>query len=428
MRRVFVLGSTRKPLMPCNPARARELLKNRRARVFRAHPFTIILNNRVQGETQNVELKIDPGSKTTGVALVASAAKGNKVVFAADLSHRGEQIRQSLEQRRAIRRSRRHRKTRYRKPRFNNRTRVKGWLPPSLVSRVENVVNFTQKLINFVPVKEIAVETVRFDTHKMQNPEISGAAYQQGTLQGFEVREYLLEKWGRQCSYCQAKNVPLEIDHIQPRSKGGSDRISNLTIACHRCNQSKGNQDIKVYLKSKPIVLKSVLAQAKSPLKDAAAVNVTRYQIGNSLKALGLSVSFWTGGRTKFNRTRQNYPKAHWIDAACVGDNGHNVYIPKNLKPLQVKACGRGSRQMCRVNRYGFPRTVPKKEKRTQGFQTGDLVKAIVPYGKKKGTYFGRVAVRATGNFNIKLLKDTIQGINHRFCALIQRSDGYSYA
>ena len=170
------------------------------------------------------------------------------------------------------------------------------------------------------------------------------------------------------------------------------------------------------------------MSQVKRPLKDAAAVNATRYRIGNDLKAIGIPVSFSSGGLTKFNRCQQGYPKEHWIDAACVGTNGSKVFIPKNLRPLQIKACGRGSRQMCRVNRYGFPRTGPKKEKRIHGFQTGDLIKAIVTKGKKIGTYLGRVAVRKTGNFNITMLKKTIQGINYRYCTLLQKTDGYSYA
>lgn len=121
------------------------------------------------------------------------------------------------------------------------------------------------------------------------------------------------------------------------------------------------------------------------------------------------------------------YAKDHWIDAACVGETGEQVYIPPNLRPLLVKAQGRGARQMCRMDRYGFPRTAAKAEKRVFGFQTGDLVRAVVTKGKKEGAYIGRVAVRTTGNFNITVKKVVVQGIHHKFCHLIQRNDGYSY-
>jgi len=141
--------------------------------------------------------------------------------------------------------------------------------------------------------------------------------YQQGTLAGYEVREYLLEKFNRTCVYCVKRDVPLEVEHIVPKSKGGSDRVSNLTLACVPCNQKKGNQDVKVFLQDKPTVLKKVQSQTKRPLRDAAAINAIRYAIGDVLKKFGLPVSFWSGGRTKYNRTKQGYAKDHWIDAAC---------------------------------------------------------------------------------------------------------------
>src|SRR5579864_3601955 len=235
MQRVIVIDSKKNPLMPCHPARARELLRKGKAAVFRLNPFTIILLNRIGGDIQDVELKVDPGSKTTGVALVADTQQGKEVIFAAELEHRGHQIKESLDSRRANRRNRRHRKTRYRQARFDNRKRPEGWLPPSLRSRVDNVVNFAKRLKRFVPITQVQVETVRFDMQKMDNPEITGVEYQQGSLQGYEIREYLLEKWQRTCAYCGVQNVPLQVEHIQPKSKGGTNRISNLSIACHPC-------------------------------------------------------------------------------------------------------------------------------------------------------------------------------------------------
>jgi hypothetical protein len=185
--RVFVLDKNKQPLMPCHPARARQLLKQGKAAVFRRSPFTIILKEREGGDTQPIELKRDPGSKTTGIALVANG----RVVWAAELHHRGERIRYALEKRRAVRRSRRQRKTRYRKPRFLNRTRPTGWLPPGLESRVANVETWVERLRRAAPITALVLELVRFDTHQMHTPEVSGVAYQQGTLAGYEVREYL---------------------------------------------------------------------------------------------------------------------------------------------------------------------------------------------------------------------------------------------
>jgi hypothetical protein len=213
---------------------------------------------------------------------------------------------------------------------------------------VDNVFTWAKRLINFAPVSGIVVETVRFDTQLMQNPEISGVEYQQGELAGYEAREYLLEKWGRTCAYCGTGNVVLEVEHIVPRVKGGSNRISNLTLSCKPCNQAKGSKDIQDFCDPKRLI--NILARAKAPLKDAAAINSIRYATGGRLKTFGLRVSFWSGGRTKYNRTNQSYGKSHWLDSVCVGATGGSVHIPPGLQPLHVSAAGRGSRQMCRVD------------------------------------------------------------------------------
>jgi 5-methylcytosine-specific restriction endonuclease McrA len=421
MQRVLVVSNTKQQLMPCTPARARLLLTTKRAAVLRCYPFTIILKDREDGAIQPVELKADPGSKVTGIALVADFTKrGKTVVWAEDLQHRGQSIKKSLDSRRAIRRSRRARKTRYRAPRFDNRTRPDGWLPPSLISRVHNVTTWALRLKRFTPLVSVAVEAVRFDMQKMINPEISGVEYQQGTLAGYELKEYLLEKWGRKCAYCNGKNVPLQVEHIIPKSRGGTDRVSNLTLACEDCNQKKNN------LTATEFGFPDTQRQALQPLKDATAVNATRYAIGNALKTLGLPVSFWSGGRTKFNRTQQGYPKAHWIDAACIGESGEHVRLNLTMAAFQVKATGHGSRQMCRMGKFGFPRTSAKTNRVAQGFRTGDIVKAVVPYGNKTGTYAGKVAVRTSGNFNVSTGTGVIQGISHKYCSVIHRADGYS--
>ena len=172
-QRVIVLDTNKEVLMPCHPARARKLLAMGKAAVYRHYPFTIILKDAVaEPEVQAVELKVDPGSKTTGIALVADFKRGRRVLWAANLDHRGQVVKQSLEKRRHARRSRRSRKTRYRPARFDHRTRPKGWLAPSLRSRVDNVFNWSRKLVGLVPVTSIVVETVRFDTHNLVNPEV----------------------------------------------------------------------------------------------------------------------------------------------------------------------------------------------------------------------------------------------------------------
>lgn len=427
MNRVFVLSSTKKPLMPCTPARARRLLRDGKAAVYRLQPFTIILQFRADGDTQPIEFKTDPGSKTTGIALVALFQRGRELIWAANLAHRGQAIRAGLDARRALRRGRRARHTRYRPARFQNRTRPAGWLPPSLESRVGNLRTWYGRLLGFAPITSAEVETVRFDVHALTRPGIQGVEYQQGELFGYEVREYLLEKWHRTCAYCGQRDVPLQIEHIRPRSQGGSNRISNLTLACEACNQRKNNRPVAEFLAGKPELLQRIQAQAKAPLADAAAVNATRYAIGNALRGFGLPTGFWSGGRTKFNRSAQNYPKDHWIDAACVGGTGASVHIPEDFRPLAIKSTGRGTRQVVRSDRYGFPRGSAGRCKRVFGFQTGDLVRLDQPRGKYAGTHVGRLAgIRRDGRLDIKTLQGTITSSHSRY-TLLQRGDGYEY-
>jgi len=432
---VFVLDKQKRPLMPCTEKRARLLLERGRAVVVRLAPFTIRLKDRIGGALQPLRLKLDPGSRVTGLALVRKSETHDPDTGAVErlehglwfgeLAHRGQQIRDALTLRRHYRRARRSRKTRYRAPRFLNRPRRDGWLPPSLQHRLDTTLNWVARLRRLAPITALSQELVRFDTQALQNPEISGVEYQQGELAGYEVREYLLEKWNRRCAYCGATGVPLEIEHIVPRSRGGSDRVSNLTLACRACNQRKGNQPVEAFLKRQPALLRQIQAQAQAPLRDAAAVNATRWALFAALKAQGLPVETGSGGRTKFNRSRLNLSKTHALDASCVG--AVNQVHDWNRPVLAIRATGRGAYSRTSTFNNGFPRGYLIRHKRVQGFQTGDWVRAEVPKGKKAGVHVGRVAVRQTGSFNIQAQGGTVQGISYRHCRLLQRADGYGY-
>ena len=363
MNYVFVLDTNKQPLKPVHPGWARKLFSSGRAAIYKRYPFTIILKHGVaEPDVQGLRLKIDPGSKITGLAIINDDTGG--LVFAAELEHRGQQIKRSMDSRRAIRRSRRNRKTRYRKPRFNNRVRSKGWLPPSLRSRIENIETWIRRLRNLCPITAISLELVKFDTQAMVNPEISGVEYQKGKLFGYEVREYVLEKFNRKCAYCGAENIPLQIEHIVPRARGGTNRVSNLTLACARCNLCKGNQTAEEF--GHP----EVQVKAQKPLKDAAAVNATRWVLYQRIQDTGLPVEVGTGGRTKYNRSVRGLPKTHWLDAACVGASTPEVLKVENLRPLIIIATGRGSRKMSGTNKYGFPIRHRTKQKEFFGFSS----------------------------------------------------------
>lgn len=420
MSYVFVVDTKKHPLDPIHPGQARRLLKAGKAAVLRRYPFVIILNS-TQTETKPsaLRLKLDPGSKTTGIAVLNDTTA--EVVWAAELAHRGKQVQERLQARRVQRRARRQRKTRYRPARFSNRRRPAGWLPPSLRSRVQNVLTWVDRLRRFCPIEAISLELVKFDMQLMQNVEIRGVEYQQGELAGWEVRQYLLAKWDYQCAYCDKQNVPFELDHIIPRSRHGSNRVSNLTLACHQCNQAKGDKTAAEF--GHP----EVQAQAKVPLRDAAALNTTRWRLYELLLKTGLPLEIGSGGVTKWNRTRQGLPKMHWLDAAMVGTSTPAALKVARVTPLLIAAVGRQRRQLCLVDTYGFPRTKAKQRRAVHGFQSGDIVTATVSKGKRVGRYQGKVAVKVSGYFSIATKAGTVTDIAHRYCRLLHRGDGYCY-
>jgi hypothetical protein len=259
----------------------------------------------------------------------------------------------------------------------------------------------------------------------MENPQIAGVEYQQGTLAGYEVREYLLEKFGRCCVYCGATEVPLNLDHVKARASGGSDRVSNLVTACRPCNEEKGAQSIEEFLKDDPVRLAWTLARLKAPLLDAAAVNATRWALWRALSATGLPVESGSGGRTKWNRSRLGIPKTHALDAVCVGKVA--TVEAWDVPPMGINASGRGTYCRTRLNAHGFPRGHLIRRKSICGFKTGDMATATVPAGKKAGIHSGRISVRASRSFNVETPKGVVQGIHARHFTLIQRGDGYAY-
>ncbi len=408
--------------MPCSEKRARLLLVRGRAVVHRLHPFTIRLKDRLveHSALQPVGLKLDPGSRFTGAAVVRREdtpdGPVDHALHLAEIAHRGDAVRERMQKRAGFRRRRRSANLRYRAPRFNNRRRPEGRLAPSLRSRVDNLLSWARRYRKLAPVTFVEIEVVKFDTQRLQNPEICGVEYQRGELFGYEVWEYLLEKWSRRCAYCGATGVPLEKEHIVPRSRGGTDRVSNLTVACHRCNQAKGSRTAAEF--GHP----DIHAQAMAPLRDAAAVNSTRRAAFSALRALGLPISGWSGSRTKWNRARFGVPKTHAGDALCVGDLAGVSGFPAPV--LGIQALGRGQRCRTNVDAQGFPRGYRLRRKMVHGFRTGDLVRADVPAGQHRGVHQGHVAVRASGSFRV----GRTDGVSWRHCRLLQRADGYGYS
>ncbi len=432
---IFVLDSKKRPLKPCTPKRARLLQQKGRAKAFRRYPFTLILTDEATNPEPYLELRIDPGSRFTGFALVNPK---NEVLWAMELEHRAQQISESLTKRAGFRRSRRNRNTRYRKSRFN-RTKPTGWLAPSLMHRVQTVETWMRRICRYSTVATITIEKVKFDFQKLENPDIQGVEYQQGTLAGYTLREALLEHWGRKCIYCGIENVPLQIDHIKPKSQNGSNRFNNLTIACESCNRAKGNQPVEEFLARKPEVLKKIQAHCKKSLGDGAAVNSTRSLIFEMVEKTGLLVQAGSGALAKLVRAKSNLAKAHWIDAAANSIDEQPIKLLTH-QPLLVKSKGHGNRQAVRCNSSGFPAitvkinkqgkkvvTRVKPKQRYSHAQAGDLVNVTLEKDRKhmtKGTYTARVKTPTKNGIEVKINGHRISG---QLFSFVHRNDGYDY-
>ena len=282
--------------------KVRKMLESGKAKVVKRTPFTIQLQYETSEYVQPVTLGVDPGYKSVGL----SAITEQQEVFAAEARVRIN-IPKLLATRRMYRKSRRGRKTRYRKPRFNNRTRAKGWLAPS----VENRVQFHMKLVDLVrsilPVTKIFVETAQFDVQKLKNPDIGGKEYQQGVQSGFwNVREYVLWRDNHKCQHCKGKSKDpvLQVHHLESRKTGG-DRPGNLLTLCKACH---GKYHAGAFTLTKP----------KTGFKAAAHVNIMRKKLHEKLGALGIPVSITYGYKAKSDRISQELPKTHINDAFVI--------------------------------------------------------------------------------------------------------------
>ena len=323
---VFVISEEGKPLMPTRRfGKVRRLLKKGLAKVVCCRPFTIQLLYKTTHYTQPVEVGFDTGA-TIGFAVVVDNGLGGKVVEKGEIRFRRD-ISKLLLQRREYRRFRRYRKTPYRKPRFLNRRRPEGWLPPSVRARFEHTLKWIERLTMLLPEPEVIVEIARFDTQKLQNPDIEGEEYQQGNLYGYaNTMEYLLARENGKCQLCGKEyggnGNGWQIHHIIPRNKGGTDRPDNLALLHRKCHE-------KIHRNPK------LMAKLKKPklYKEPAYLNSFRLQLIEELKALLKDrVKFTYGYLTKIHRNKIRLPKTHANDAVAM--TGFNN--PKDISTLTV--------------------------------------------------------------------------------------------
>ncbi|MCY4560250.1 MAG: RNA-guided endonuclease IscB [Chloroflexi bacterium] len=352
-----VFSSDGQPIMPCHPARARKLLTKGRAvphHVRGIFGIRILDRSRADCQVQDVALNIDTGSSTTGFAVVSDDEKGQRTVLAAvELTHRARVIKATMTRRRQLRHTRRGR-LRHRAPRFNNRRRKPGTLPPSVDSLRTDTMRVVNTLTSMYPISHISIEHKKFDTQLMVYPDIRSVEYQRGTLFGWQIRAYILERDQGRCVYCRRSRVRLELDHVRPRATG-SDRVDNLVACCRECNVKKANQPIEQFLTDQPELLKRILERLqRSNLASAAHINAALPAIIRDLWQLGLPLSSTDAASVSWARQQLNVPKTHCYDAALQGHDFTSVVsLPSRVLVLRPNN-GR-SKQKANVDRHGTP-------------------------------------------------------------------------
>lgn len=379
---VYVLDINGSPLMPTSRyGKVRRLLACGKAKAVGHAPFTIQLLYRTTNFIQPVSLGVDAGSVHVGLSVTT---KTNEI-YAAEIQLRTDIV-DNLSTRREARRTRRSKRSvRYRATRFDNRRRHEGWLAPSTQQKVHSHVKAVQDICKFLPVSSVTVEVAQFDMQKIKNPGIAGEDYQHGEQEGFwNVREYVLWRDGHKCQCCHGKSKDkiLNVHHVESRRTGG-ESPSNLVTLCESCHKAYHRGEIELKLK-----------RSFASLRDAAAMNITRWSVYNRLKAeLDVPVNLTYGYKTKYVRIHTGLKKSHAVDARCISGNAQamptdRIFILKQLRRHNRKVMKSNLLKRGRWKRNQAPRNI-------KGFRLFDSVL----YNNLPAYVHGR---RSSGFFVIK--------------------------
>ena len=393
--------------MPCSPAKARLLLKEKKAIVVRRTPFTIQLTIATGEAKQPVSLGVDAGYKHVGL----SASTEKAELYASEVELR-QDVSDLLSARRALRQSRRSRNTRYRAPRFDNRIRTKrkGWLAPSVENRTNAHLSRIETVLRLLPVTKITVETASFDTQLLKNPDIAGKEYQEGEQLGFwNVREYVLFRDGHVCQHChgRSKDPVLNIHHLESRRTGGDSPGSLITL-CETCHKALHRGDI------------TLKAKRGKSFRAEAFMGIMRWEVHNRLRALhpGIEVSNTYGYRTKHARIANGIAKSHCADAFCIAGN---LGAERLCEFFFQKQTRRNNRQIHKLSILkGGIRKRNQAPFEVKGFRLFDKVACQ----GEEGFIFGR---RSSGFFDVRKLDGTriSAGISYKKLHLLEKRRTY---
>ena len=409
-----------KPLIPTTRlGKVYRLLKTQKAHIVSYEPFTIQLDYEPDTHViQPMTLGVDSGAIHSGYSI----ANEHREYYSAEVVARND-IYNRLSDRRMYRQNRRSRKTRYRKPRFKNRkNKKKGWLAPSLEQKVAVQVNEINHLHRYFPIETIIVEVAEFDIQKIKNPDISGIEYQQGTLQGYNIRNYLLEKHKRKCFYCRKIVSDFEVEHMIPKARGGSNRIDNLTLSCHDCNEKKGTLTAEEFIQQTLSAKKAAsklkqLPNEKRLFKYMAYMNATRWALYDAINEKYPNVKMTYGYITKYNRIQAGLPKAHHVDAKCI--TGF-ITVPSMSQTVVKVKMRRHNRQLHRATfSKGHIRKAACLPTVTFGFQLYD----IVLFNNHRYYIKGRRSSGAFALVSIEGLRD--ENRNYKKLTLLTHTNAY---
>ena len=392
--------------MPCSEAKARKLLKLKKAHIVNYCPFTIQLDFDCENKTQDITLGVDAGSKTIGL----SATTGTKELYASNVELRNDIVK-LLSDRRELRQSRRGRKRRYRKARFDNRvkSKKKGWLAPSVLNKIDTHLKVIANVYKILPITKLVIEVASFDIQKIKNPDIQGVEYQQGEQLGFwNVREYVLFRDNHECQCChgKSKDKVLNVHHIESRKTGG-DAPNNLITLCETCHEAYHRGEIELNLKR------------GQSFRDAAFMGTMRWSLYDELKELYPNVYLTYGYITKNTRIKNNLPKEHFIDARCISGNPQATPLGYVFYQRKIRC---HNRQLFMLNALTGGRWKSNQARRVVfGFRLFDKVKTN---NGEIGFITGR---RTSGYFSVKtFFQEKISAsINYKKLSLLQTNNGY---
>ena len=398
---VYVISKGGKPLIPTKRlGKVRHMLKDGKAKVVQRTPFTIQLTYDSKEFTQNITLGVDAGSKTIGL----SATTDEDELYASNVILRNDIVK-LLADRRALRSSRRNRKRRYRKARFDNRvkSKKKGWLAPSILNKIETHLKVIENVYKILPITKLVVEVASFDIQKIKNPDIQGEEYQQGEQLGFwNIREYVLFRDNHECQYCHGKSKDniLNVHHIESRKTGGNSP-SNLITLCETCHHKYHQGEIKLNTK-----------RGKS-FRDAAFMGIMRWALYNKLQELYSNVHLTYGYITKDTRIKCGLPKDHFIDARCISGNPQATPMGYVYYQRKVRCHNRKTHKLT-INKGGV-RKKNQSPKYVFGYQLFD--KVSLP-NNQVGFIFAR---RLSGSFDIRnIFGNRVKEITYKKIRLIK--------